>query len=150
MYSWGKGENGQLGIGSIFNTHTPQLISPSPSMEEDEKDKSIDEGFKFVDIGAGLNFSCALSRAGQIWIWGKGKSSQQSTRSSASYHDQLVPKTIPIPSSLSLYETDNVEGKEEVVEMRMSLFHILAKTSFPFFFLLHHFLPFFLSFFLRL
>jgi alpha-tubulin suppressor-like RCC1 family protein len=60
VFTWGKGNNGQIGDGSCEASTFPKLIKSTKS---------------FVDIAAGLNHSAAVSSDGVVYVWGRYMSS---------------------------------------------------------------------------
>ncbi|GIL92948.1 hypothetical protein Vretifemale_20418 [Volvox reticuliferus] len=60
VLSWGMNDYGQLGNGS-----TTYATAPRPVLDMD--------GVVVADIAAGGWHSCALSSAGEVWVWGRGE-----------------------------------------------------------------------------
>ncbi|EFJ39861.1 hypothetical protein VOLCADRAFT_108456 [Volvox carteri f. nagariensis] len=60
VLSWGMNDYGQLGNGS-----TTYATTPRPVLDM--------EGVVVADIAAGGWHSCALSSAGEVWVWGRGE-----------------------------------------------------------------------------
>ncbi|GIL50419.1 hypothetical protein Vafri_6548 [Volvox africanus] len=60
VLSWGMNDYGQLGNGS-----TTYSTAPRPVLDMD--------GVVVADIAAGGWHSCALSSAGEVWVWGRGE-----------------------------------------------------------------------------
>ncbi|GFR50047.1 hypothetical protein Agub_g12098 [Astrephomene gubernaculifera] len=60
VFSWGMNDYGQLGNGS-----TTYATAPRPVLDMD--------GVVVADIAAGGWHSCALSAAGEVWVWGRGE-----------------------------------------------------------------------------
>lgn len=58
LVSWGRGESGQLGLGSINDVLAPTAVVVPPP------------GLQWIDIAAGGDWSMALDAAGNIWSWG--------------------------------------------------------------------------------
>ncbi|KAI8034196.1 hypothetical protein M5D96_013047 [Drosophila gunungcola] len=59
VYSWGDGDFGKLGRGGSEGSDTPHEIERL-------------SGIGVVQIECGAQFSLALTRAGEVWTWGKG------------------------------------------------------------------------------
>jgi Regulator of Chromosome Condensation (RCC1) repeat protein/regulator of chromosome condensation (RCC1) repeat-containing protein len=77
-YCWGSNGTGQLGIG-------PGPISvPAPT--------AVAGGLKFVSVAAGLNHSCGVTVAGQLYCWGFNKDNQLATDT---VKGSLAPLAIP-------------------------------------------------------
>jgi hypothetical protein len=63
VYCWGRGGEGQLGIGLVGDNVFPQTV--------------FDLATAFVDVSArGLTHTCALSDGGGVYCWGKGPRGQ--------------------------------------------------------------------------
>ena len=62
IYTWGKGQNGQLGHGIVEASHIPRRVN-------------IEN--KCTKISAGFSHSAAICEQGKIYIWGKGLSEQR-------------------------------------------------------------------------
>lgn len=58
VYSWGDGDFGKLGRGGSEGCFLPQPI-----------ERLTDVGV--IQIECGAQFSLALTKAGEIWTWGK-------------------------------------------------------------------------------
>jgi len=59
VFSWGDGDFGKLGRGGSEGSDTPHEIERL-------------SGIGVVQIECGAQFSLALTRAGEVWTWGKG------------------------------------------------------------------------------
>ena len=59
LFSWGKGDNGQLGHGSTEINDVPRLVRAL-------------EGVPIASAAAGKFYSLALARSGEMWSWGEG------------------------------------------------------------------------------
>lgn len=61
IYTWGRGIDGQLGVGYIKATPDPMVV----------------KNFKGLVIGvsAGFNHSAAVTDEGLVYVWGKGMAS---------------------------------------------------------------------------
>jgi alpha-tubulin suppressor-like RCC1 family protein len=129
VWTWGKGNRGQLGDGEMESGSTPvrvrfptSLLSPSGSSASERGAKRSREEFKIKQIAAGFNHSVALSEEGHVFIWGKGmslalKDQQQRAGSGvgdaearqaliqggrqkvAVYEDQPTPRLVTLPPS---------------------------------------------------
>jgi RCC1 and BTB domain-containing protein len=64
VYSWGKGEFGQLGVGSDSNAALPRLIS------------ALHDVGRVAAISAGENHSVVATVTGDVYSWGYGKQGQ--------------------------------------------------------------------------
>jgi alpha-tubulin suppressor-like RCC1 family protein len=65
IYSWGKNDNGQLGIGNTENTSSPVAVSTASF-----------PAFTYSAIAAGSHHSLALSSNGKLYSWGKNDNGQ--------------------------------------------------------------------------
>jgi alpha-tubulin suppressor-like RCC1 family protein len=74
LYSWGRNDFGQLGLGgkppSAWGGPTSPVIVPPP------------QGSTWAAIGAGDNHSLAISSDGSLWAWGRNDVTQLSFRTS--------------------------------------------------------------------
>ncbi len=61
VYSWGRNNKGQLGLGTLIDINSPQKI---PGLQN------------IVAISAGENFSMALRADGTVWAWGENDNGQ--------------------------------------------------------------------------
>lgn len=61
VYSWGEGDDGKLGHGNRLSYDRPKLIEELL-------------GTEIIDIACGGHHSAAITSAGWLYTWGKGKS----------------------------------------------------------------------------
>ncbi|CAI5741336.1 unnamed protein product [Hyaloperonospora brassicae] len=87
VFTWGKGERGQLGCGT-GNTDAPQELIAL-------KDKKI------VQVGAGFSHSCALSEDGELYMWGKLLNLKGKAVSNG---DQVVPRLVQTSDAVKLFK----------------------------------------------
>ena len=78
VYSWGEGDDGKLGHGNRLSYDRPKLI-----------DALL--GTEIVDIACGGHHSAAITSAGWLYTWGKGRYGRLGHGDS---DDQLKPKVI--------------------------------------------------------
>ncbi|GMF10020.1 unnamed protein product [Phytophthora lilii] len=57
LVTWGRGNSGQQGRGDASDSVTPTVVE-------------FNGGRRWQDVGAGENWSMALSNSGQVWTWG--------------------------------------------------------------------------------
>ena len=87
VYSWGKDDNGQLGIGGR---------DASPAL------RRVDVPDRCVAVACGLAHSAALTDKGQLYVWGKMRDPTTSAPSKVSsslpdkYGDALKPRLVPM------------------------------------------------------
>jgi len=67
VYTWGKAERGQLGIGDTEESSYP----PSRVHFKGEDDSS---SLQFKNVSAGFGHTAAITTEGDVYIWGKGMS----------------------------------------------------------------------------
>ena len=92
IFTWGKGERGQLGNGKQENLAIPSLISTPTTAKH---------------ISAGLNHCAAVLADGSIVVWGKGLSyTKKSLNVSVIdvYEDQLTPRRFELPGGRKAFE----------------------------------------------
>ncbi|XP_015510519.2 E3 ubiquitin-protein ligase HERC2 [Neodiprion lecontei] len=89
VYSWGEGEDGKLGHGNKLSYDRPKLIESLLGME-------------IVDIACGGHHSAAITNAGWLYTWGKGRYGRLGHGDS---DDQLRPKLV---SALQGYKVVDV------------------------------------------
>jgi len=86
VYTWGKGERGQLGDGKNENSSHPIRLSfPSPS--------------RVKQISAGFSHGAVLLEDGSVYVWGKGFSltpKSSYTGVVRCYEDQLLPRPVQL------------------------------------------------------
>ena len=123
VYSWGKGNRGQLGDGNAETSSLPVLVDIEGSssmwykkMKKTGLDATVG---KVVAVTAGFNFSAALTSSGQVWVWGKGLSLEQidAQRQTMQYCDQKSPRQVMLPAGLRCVE---VVCSNSLVVMRMA------------------------------
>jgi hypothetical protein len=57
-WTFGQGENGQLGNGSRANSHTPAVVEALPTHE------------RVQAVACGLFHTAAVTESGDVWVWG--------------------------------------------------------------------------------
>lgn len=67
VYSWGRGDYGQLGHGNAENVTQPKLIETFESLPEDNR---------VIHISCGDNHSTAVTKLGDVYTWGFGEMCQ--------------------------------------------------------------------------
>jgi alpha-tubulin suppressor-like RCC1 family protein len=85
-YCWGSNGRGQIGKGSVSDS-VQAPFQPAPDR-------------RFIAIGAGQDFSCAVERGGAVWCWGDAAYHQLGTADSTF---SATPVQVPLPQpALSL------------------------------------------------
>ncbi|DBA00726.1 TPA: hypothetical protein N0F65_001197 [Lagenidium giganteum] len=87
VFSWGKGERGQLGFGTA-NVSAPQQIIAL-------------KGKNIAQVSAGFNHSSALTADGELFLWGKLLNPLGKEESNG---DQIVPRVVRTSSSVRLLQ----------------------------------------------
>ncbi|RLU17868.1 hypothetical protein DMN91_010107 [Ooceraea biroi] len=80
VYSWGEGDDGKLGHGNKVSYDRPKLIEDLLGVE-------------IVDIACGGHHSAAITSAGWLYTWGKGRYGRLGHGDS---DDQLRPKVVEV------------------------------------------------------
>ena len=93
VFSWGKGQRGQLGVDV---DSLEKLHSVAPILINSLKD--------IVGISTGFNHSVAIDKNGLIYVWGKGMSTKPKVDNSnfvsvIMYEDQILPRQIVLPNN---------------------------------------------------
>nr|XP_012152188.1 PREDICTED: E3 ubiquitin-protein ligase HERC2 [Megachile rotundata] len=78
VYSWGEGDDGKLGHGNRLSYDRPKLIEELL-------------GTEIVDVACGGHHSAAITSAGWLYTWGKGRYGRLGHGDS---EDQLTPKLV--------------------------------------------------------
>lgn len=100
VFSWGKGERGQLGFGTA-NIKAPQEIIAL-------------KGKKVVQVSAGFNHSSARTDDGELFLWGKLLNLEGKGESDG---DQVIPRLVRTSDAVTLLEcshfhTSYITGKK--------------------------------------
>lgn len=101
VFSWGDGDFGKLGRGGSEGCSVPHQIERLAGME-------------VIQIECGAQFSLALTKAGEVWTWGKGDYFRLGHGT-----DQHVRKPTPI---------QGLRGKK-VIHVAVGALHCLAVTE---------------------
>jgi alpha-tubulin suppressor-like RCC1 family protein len=93
VYAWGDNRKGQLGLGDFNDRSLPSLVSSFAS----DKESPV----WIVDVACGSYFSAAISRIGEIHVWGSNRKGQLGSCASA-VTGQAVgsPTCKPIPTQV--------------------------------------------------
>ncbi|WP_462159443.1 RCC1 domain-containing protein [Pseudoalteromonas sp. GB56] len=85
LYSWGRGDSGQLGHGDLLDLNVPKAVEPSIS---------------WAQVSAGTNHTVGITREGRLFTWGANAYNQLgfNTHISKPYRD--------IPTRVRLYDFD--------------------------------------------
>lgn len=102
LLCWGKGENGQLGIGLARALYEPTAIN-------------LDENF--VSVSAGERHSGALTVEGRVFMWGDGSTGQLGNNSS---RDEHAPVEISSPYLITESE------RKRFLQLKCGGYHTLA------------------------
>jgi uncharacterized repeat protein (TIGR02543 family) len=65
LYSWGRNNNGQLGLGNFSDTSTPSLININ-----------FNSGEEIIDISLGTSHALVLTNQKRILVWGRNNKGQ--------------------------------------------------------------------------
>ena len=71
LWSWGRGESGQLGLETFNHSGVPKIIEHLNLDNADARSKT-----KLKQVVCGKEYSAALLDSGQLYTWGKGKDGQ--------------------------------------------------------------------------
>ncbi len=88
---WGRNDFGQLGLGT--NIHVGDDEAPASVPELDVRPPTISPNASVVDVGAGLNHSCALFSTGEVLCWGANEVGQLGQGNNITWGDQ--PGEVP-------------------------------------------------------
>jgi alpha-tubulin suppressor-like RCC1 family protein len=92
VYAWGRNDMGQVGDSTLTNKLSPALISFA----------NLNAGEVITQLGAGENFSLALTNQGRLYAWGSNDMGQLG--SSMALSRSIIPRIVPV-SQLQLGET---------------------------------------------
>jgi len=84
LFTFGSGENGQLGHGGQENESVPRLVEALV-------------GKKVIGAAAGHSHTAALTEAGEVFTFGKGKGGRLGH---GGQHRELVPRLVEAPQLL--------------------------------------------------
>ena len=88
FFTWGAGEYGQLGDGSVATRPNPERFRPAPRWAQ-------------VDVGGA--FTCAVRESGSLWCWGSNCDGELGIGSSGD--PRLVPTITATPGPTSVVWT---------------------------------------------
>lgn len=90
VFTWGKGERGQLGFGTA-NVKAPQELIAL-------------KGKRVAAVSAGFNHSSARTHDGELFVWGKLLSLQGTNDASGDGGDQVVPRLVRTSDAVTLLQ----------------------------------------------
>jgi alpha-tubulin suppressor-like RCC1 family protein len=70
---WGSARYGELGTGHVASAHAADLPVVAPTAVHRHRSEG---DIAFVEIGAGLHFTCGTDTGGRAWCWGLGYDGQ--------------------------------------------------------------------------
>jgi alpha-tubulin suppressor-like RCC1 family protein len=109
LYCWGRGQNGELGYGMLFNRGTPQRVMPEPA------EASAFTG-RFRQVAAQGTGACALDDAGQVWCWGRNQQGQNGAGTLTPESQPFARRVVGLPPG------------DPVVELAVGTFHGCGRT----------------------
>jgi len=90
IYTWGYNSNGQLGIGSLSQQTTPQLVAKPSGVTS------------WTAVCSGFNFILALGNDGNLYSWGQNTNGQLGINSTV---DQTTPHLVNKPFGVTGWTT---------------------------------------------
>jgi alpha-tubulin suppressor-like RCC1 family protein len=110
VYAWGDNRKGQLGLGDFNDRSLPSLVSGFASDRESP--------VLIVDVACGSYFSAAITKMGEIHVWGSNRKGQLGSCASAVTGQAIgSPTCKPIPTQL---ESEIVQIPNPVKVMLLS------------------------------
>ncbi|CAE8693212.1 unnamed protein product, partial [Polarella glacialis] len=76
LFTTGEGKHGRLGRGSMFMLEELEFGEVTFFSQNQDSVMNPGEEPQIIKVDAGQNFSAALSRHGEIWVWGANDSGQ--------------------------------------------------------------------------
>ena len=74
VYAWGKGSDGQLGLGTRTHHTSPRLIPGLGGADSPKQEQCCGGDGRLagmvVDVACGAYHSCALTSRGTVFVWG--------------------------------------------------------------------------------
>ena len=105
VFTWGKGNRGQLGDGAGETSVYPVVVALDNFVTNKARKLAIQEKTytKGVMISAGFTHTAVLGSDGNVFLWGKGMSNVLKPKKHVSsmdvYEDQLIPRKIVLPDN---------------------------------------------------
>mmetsp|Transcript_6301 Transcript_6301/g.18120 ORF Transcript_6301/g.18120 Transcript_6301/m.18120 type:complete len:425 (-) Transcript_6301:180-1454(-) len=116
VYSTGKGEFGRLGHGGSHDETEFREIEYF--YDADDSVLAKGEAVKIVKVGAGSNYSAALSSSGELWLWGSNDNGQLGLGEEAMgdmYSAELYPRLVRSLPSDGLRVVDFACGTYQIL-----------------------------------
>ena len=110
IYTWGKGERGQLGV--MLDQDARHKVLP------EKVDPADLQGQRVVDIACGFNSTLALTDQGQLFVWGKFQGESLDEKG-FNYVDATRPRKVELPAAL----------EEKIVKIWAGQFYFLAQDA---------------------
>lgn len=108
VFSFGKGSQGQLGLGNRLDYNVPFPIN-----------EFVNKNIKIKQISASYFYSCAIDSEGHVWTWGIG---ENGVLGHGNKEDQLTPKMI------SKWQCLNNQEPASISLISCSPFHVMCLT----------------------
>ena len=104
VYSWGRNDRGQLGLGTTNDQDTPWIVTSLSDVN-------------IKSIKAGAYHSACLSASGEVYVWGCNRLQQLGIGSSTTVAYSSMPQRVTIPST------------SRVVELELGGYHSVAVSD---------------------
>jgi len=86
VYTWGENQQGQLGLGDYADRTLPAVV-----------DELATQRNRCQQVACGEYFTCALTRTGRVFAWGKQSGDDEVGRAPTHFIDSNVPQPLKFP-----------------------------------------------------